>query len=799
MGRKKILIKKISDERNRQVTFTKRKLGLMKKAYELSILCDCEIALIVFTSSQKLFQYASSDMDKILLRYTEFNEPHESKTNRDIAELINRKEGKFSYLSDGDAASDNNDPFFSNTTDQLSEADISTRTGTKTPITSSISMALDFPGTTMSDLPKHIPGMTHSVTPESITDQHANPTHAPGSSMHFTTPSKRETKNDNLIYREHDTTSGVGLVGESRVNELCREIMLHDETNQPFNSNLRPNSSNHIPQIQFGSQEFPAHNRGPYLLDPSMKSVVSGQFRPENVQNIRNDVEDCFNNHLLSALSIGNQSTDHFNNRTATNAHLSPGSFSEPSSYATQRSSLPSSKRIKRPMFEPYDEYFYSKTSTTIESRSRSPILPLKQITHSPPPPPTSYCDSHRLTHLLGNGSGSGDLPPNKHLNVTSWESNQTSTITDSNRSNQSELYNNSFNLPSTSPSSNRHVLSSSHEPNLSSCTNLKNKDDLYSTKMNDTQNSSHNLQTTPDTLSMQKRFNHFPIIHESIPSVNSCKMQQQQHQPPAPPQQQQHQQQSLQNSSSSILDDEMCISNFSPFHFMSNALNDVISNNNNNNNNNLSSTNNSQNSNSNNNNSVNRSPKFTHTAPNNDNNSNNSNNNNNININNVAVTSDLGSVPSSLNQRSFKSDQFIDSVPSPELLLFLSSNNNSNNNNNNNNNHNTSDNNNINNNNMKINSATSSMTNKIPDITLHPSYDSSQLYSSSKMCIRTTKSKMHFSDSFGQIPFNQSNNNPCLELLSFDKPDELTTTTATTANSPVDFLSNPLKRVRHL
>ncbi|VDO77797.1 unnamed protein product [Schistosoma curassoni] len=87
MGRKKILIKKIADERNRQVTFTKRKLGLMKKAYELSILCDCEIALIVFTSSQKLFQYASSDMDKILLRYTEFNEPHESKTNRDIAEV----------------------------------------------------------------------------------------------------------------------------------------------------------------------------------------------------------------------------------------------------------------------------------------------------------------------------------------------------------------------------------------------------------------------------------------------------------------------------------------------------------------------------------------------------------------------------------------------------------------------------------------------------------------------------------------------------------------------------------------
>ncbi|EYC10832.1 hypothetical protein Y032_0053g2316 [Ancylostoma ceylanicum] len=56
MGRKKIQITRIQDERNRQVTFTKRKFGLMKKAYELSVLCDCEIALIVFNSTNKLFQ-----------------------------------------------------------------------------------------------------------------------------------------------------------------------------------------------------------------------------------------------------------------------------------------------------------------------------------------------------------------------------------------------------------------------------------------------------------------------------------------------------------------------------------------------------------------------------------------------------------------------------------------------------------------------------------------------------------------------------------------------------------------------
>jgi len=107
MGRKKIQISKITDERNRQVTFTKRKFGLMKKAYELSVLCDCEIALIIFNSSNKLFQYASTDMDKILLKYTEYNEPHESRTNNDIVQILNKKESK--HLDQNDSDNDMDD------------------------------------------------------------------------------------------------------------------------------------------------------------------------------------------------------------------------------------------------------------------------------------------------------------------------------------------------------------------------------------------------------------------------------------------------------------------------------------------------------------------------------------------------------------------------------------------------------------------------------------------------------------------------------------------------------------------
>ncbi|KAI9340698.1 hypothetical protein DFJ73DRAFT_597856, partial [Zopfochytrium polystomum] len=69
MGRKKIKIAPITEERNRQVTFLKRKFGLMKKAFELSVLCNCEVAVIIINHNNKLVQFASSDMDKILLKY----------------------------------------------------------------------------------------------------------------------------------------------------------------------------------------------------------------------------------------------------------------------------------------------------------------------------------------------------------------------------------------------------------------------------------------------------------------------------------------------------------------------------------------------------------------------------------------------------------------------------------------------------------------------------------------------------------------------------------------------------------
>jgi MADS-box transcription factor len=60
MGRGKIEIKKIENATSRQVTFSKRRGGLLKKAHELAVLCDAEVALIIFSSTGKLFEFASS-------------------------------------------------------------------------------------------------------------------------------------------------------------------------------------------------------------------------------------------------------------------------------------------------------------------------------------------------------------------------------------------------------------------------------------------------------------------------------------------------------------------------------------------------------------------------------------------------------------------------------------------------------------------------------------------------------------------------------------------------------------------
>ncbi|XP_042374886.1 agamous-like MADS-box protein AGL11 [Zingiber officinale] len=69
MGRGKIEIKRIENNTSRQVTFCKRRNGLLKKAYELSVLCDAEVALIVFSTRGRLYEYSNNSIKSTIERY----------------------------------------------------------------------------------------------------------------------------------------------------------------------------------------------------------------------------------------------------------------------------------------------------------------------------------------------------------------------------------------------------------------------------------------------------------------------------------------------------------------------------------------------------------------------------------------------------------------------------------------------------------------------------------------------------------------------------------------------------------
>lgn len=69
MGRGKVELKRIENPTSRQVTFSKRRNGLLKKAFELSVLCDAEVALLIFSPSGKVFQFSSHDVQRTIAKY----------------------------------------------------------------------------------------------------------------------------------------------------------------------------------------------------------------------------------------------------------------------------------------------------------------------------------------------------------------------------------------------------------------------------------------------------------------------------------------------------------------------------------------------------------------------------------------------------------------------------------------------------------------------------------------------------------------------------------------------------------
>nr|TKR74148.1 MADS-box transcription factor 56-like [Populus alba] len=92
MGRVKLQIKRIENNTNRQVTFSKRRNGLIKKAYELAILCDIDIALIMFSPSGRLSHFSGKRrLEDVIARYINMSE-HDRDFSPDHAMNFNMEE-----------------------------------------------------------------------------------------------------------------------------------------------------------------------------------------------------------------------------------------------------------------------------------------------------------------------------------------------------------------------------------------------------------------------------------------------------------------------------------------------------------------------------------------------------------------------------------------------------------------------------------------------------------------------------------------------------------------------------------
>ncbi|KAJ8491906.1 hypothetical protein OPV22_013627 [Ensete ventricosum] len=73
MGKRRVELRRIEDNTSRQVSFSKRRSGILKKANELAVLCDAEVALIIFSAKGKLHYFASPySIDEIIAHYHHF-------------------------------------------------------------------------------------------------------------------------------------------------------------------------------------------------------------------------------------------------------------------------------------------------------------------------------------------------------------------------------------------------------------------------------------------------------------------------------------------------------------------------------------------------------------------------------------------------------------------------------------------------------------------------------------------------------------------------------------------------------
>ncbi|PHT65082.1 Agamous-like MADS-box protein AGL62 [Capsicum annuum] len=88
MGRQKIKIAKIEVKNHLQVTFSKRRSGLFKKASELCTLCGVEIAIIVFSPARKVFSFGHPNVESLIDRFLSRNNTNNNPIANNSLQLV---------------------------------------------------------------------------------------------------------------------------------------------------------------------------------------------------------------------------------------------------------------------------------------------------------------------------------------------------------------------------------------------------------------------------------------------------------------------------------------------------------------------------------------------------------------------------------------------------------------------------------------------------------------------------------------------------------------------------------------
>lgn len=80
-GRQKITIKRIENEDDRLITFSKRRSGIYKKASELVTLCGAEVGVLVFSPAGKPFSFGHPSIESVANRFLGKNPPSNDNTH----------------------------------------------------------------------------------------------------------------------------------------------------------------------------------------------------------------------------------------------------------------------------------------------------------------------------------------------------------------------------------------------------------------------------------------------------------------------------------------------------------------------------------------------------------------------------------------------------------------------------------------------------------------------------------------------------------------------------------------------